>query len=43
MRLLRFVLGRPRLVSLLGSLGAAGWALVAWTTLDMGHPWVVLM
>jgi len=43
MRVLRFVLGRAHLVSLLGLLGAAGWAFVAWMTLDMGHPWVVLM
>jgi predicted metal-binding membrane protein len=30
-------------VSLLGLVGAAGWAFVGWMTLDMGHPWVVLM
>src|SRR5262249_25741518 len=43
MRLLRFVLGRAHLLSLLGLLGAVGWAFVAWMTLDMGHPWVMLM
>jgi len=43
MRALRFILERAHLVSLLGLLGAAGWAFVAWMTLDMGHPWVVLM
>jgi len=41
--LLRFALGRVHLLCLLGLLGAAGWAFVAWMTLDMGHPWVVLM
>lgn len=42
-RLLRIALERARLVSLLGLVGAAGWAFVGWMTLDMGHPWVVLM
>ncbi len=42
-RILRIALERARLVSLLGLVGAAGWAFVGWMTLDMGHPWVVLM
>ena len=42
-RLLRTMLEHARLVSLLGLLGAAGWAFVAWMTLDMGHPLIVLM
>ena len=42
-RLLRTTLEHARLVSLLGLLGAAGWAFVAWMTLDMGHPLIVLM
>lgn len=42
-RLLRAALEHAHLVSLLGLLGAAGWAFVAWMTLDMSHPWVVLM
>ena len=42
-RLLRMTLEHARLLSLLGLLGAAGWAFVAWMTLDMGHPLIVLM
>jgi predicted metal-binding membrane protein len=42
-RLLRIALERAQLVSLLGLVGAAGWAFIAWMTLDMGHPWVALM
>ena len=41
-RLLRVALERARLVSLLGLIGAAGWAFVGWMTLAMGHPWVLL-
>ena len=40
---LRLALERAQLVSLLALVGAAGWAFVGWMTLDMGHPWVVLM
>lgn len=40
---LRLALERARLVSLLALVGSAGWAFVGWMTLDMGHPWVVLM
>ena len=42
-RLLRMTLEHARLVSLLGLVGAAGWAFVGWMTLDMGHPLIVLM
>ena len=42
-RLLRITLEHARLVSLLGLVGAAGWAFVAWMTLDMGHPLIMLM
>ena len=40
---LRLALERAQLASLLALVGAAGWAVVAWMTLDMGHPWVALM
>jgi Predicted metal-binding integral membrane protein (DUF2182) len=40
---LRLALERANLISLLALVGVAGWAFVGWMTLDMGHPWGVLM
>jgi predicted metal-binding membrane protein len=40
---LRKTLDRAEVIAFLGLLGLTSWAALAWMTLDMKHPWVMLM